>query len=102
MACVALGKPFLYVESNTDKITNLCHDVGLPCELLNVTREIDRGEFAALEARLGVVANSFGQYADKLERFCNDGERALASLFQTLLATSRVVTSAAPQLDPHE
>jgi len=81
VACLALGKPFVYVESNTQKLSALCEDVGLPIHLLNVTAEIESADWQALSFRLQEVEGAFGQFKDQIASYCQQGAAQTNDLF---------------------
>lgn len=85
MACLALGRPFVYVESNTQKISALCEDVGLPVQLLNITAEIEAADWQAMRFRLNEVEGAFGDFQDPIRRYCRQGLADTDSLFDQFL-----------------
>jgi hypothetical protein len=91
MACLALGKPFVYVESNTQKISALCQDVGLPIPLLNITAEIEAADWQALRFRLLEVEAAFAHFQDPIQRYCRQGIADTAALFDRFLDSAGLI-----------
>lgn len=88
VACVAVGKPFVFVESNTFKISHLCQDVGLPVELLNVTDQIVSTDWKELQCRLIEAKKTLPNFRDQVSDYCKEGMTRIDQLFQSLARTS--------------
>ncbi len=87
-ACIAMNRPFVYVESNTQKMSNLCRDVGLPIEAFNVTPEVDQGDWPALRERIARVKNHFSEFGEQIESYCHRGEERIAEIFAAIKCES--------------
>jgi hypothetical protein len=89
VGCVALQKPFLFVESNTHKISELCRDVGLPEAALNITREIESRNWRELERKIRELRSEFPSLIPRLNRYRNVAVQQLEGLFDFLTTAQR-------------
>ena len=86
MACIALGNIFVYVESNTDKITHLCNDIGLPTDVLNVTSLVDDCDWSGLGERIRTVITTFESYLPAILDFRRKGLASISDVFRRFSA----------------
>ncbi len=84
MACIALGNIFLYIDSNTSKISNLCNDIGLPVELLNVTSLVDDCDWKELNGRIREVSTAFETLLPLIRDYRQQGMKRIADVFDQL------------------
>lgn len=84
VARVSLGKPFVFVESNTQKISHLLFDIGIPPDALNVTEEVDTCDWRRLNERIVDVQVNFNQYLPLISHYCNAGISSINDIFSLI------------------
>jgi hypothetical protein len=89
IARVELNLPFVFVESNTKKISNLCHDLGIPAGALDVTTEIVEHDWTGLRKRIVAAAKVFPQFHSRICEYTESGTKRIQQLFSLVKMACR-------------
>jgi hypothetical protein len=89
IARVELNMPFVFVESNTKKISNLCHDLGIPAGALDVTAEIVEHDWLGLRNRIVAAAKEFPQFHSRISQYTESGTKRIQQLFSLIKMACR-------------
>jgi hypothetical protein len=87
LARMALKLPFVFVDSNTRKISNLCIDAGLPEDLLNVTSMVLDADWHALRKGIEMAKKRFPCYSMQLDEYRRNGVKSIERLFSLIEAS---------------
>ena len=89
IARLAMRLPFLFVESNTRKISNLCQDVRIPASDLDVSSELQNHDWARIGARTVELKQQWPQLIDSVDAFCRTGQEQITGLFDQIADLQR-------------
>ena len=91
VARVALGRPFVFVKSNTEKISALLEDIGISPAVLDVTQEVDGLDWQGLAIRIEDAQNRFQQdHLPSIQKYIAKSKSSYEELFDEI---ARLVAS---------